>query len=245
MPVIDTRTLPIQEPKPGWHGRFFDVGAMSFAYYNLDAGAALHEHSHPNEEVWNVTAGELEMTIGAETLRVGAGAVACVPPHTAHSVRAIVAASVIVVDHPRRGPVGGGSRAALAVAIAEGSGLEANIAFTIENKGRTTGFIVRIDIERGVAPSLPAAKSTVIPADRLTRQVALDGGASHSSSLACPPLTTEERAAILDGRAVLYVRGAVFYEDADGERYHTTFCRLFDPAHGFIPPARPGYNYGG
>ncbi|HMJ55389.1 MAG TPA: cupin domain-containing protein [Polyangiaceae bacterium] len=244
MPIIDTRTLPPVEPKPGWHGRFFDLGAMSFAYYEIDAQASLHEHSHPNEEVWNVITGELEFTIGGDTFRVGAGAVAGVPPHTAHSVRALAASSVIVVDHPRRGQVGGGHRAALAVELGPGAGLETAIPFTIQNRGRTTGFIVQIDIERSVGPSLPRPASTAIPEGILSRRLAIDGGASHAANIDAPPLTAEERASVREGRAVLYARGAVFYEDVDGERHHTTFCRIFDAARGFIAPASPGYNYG-
>lgn len=115
MALIDTRELSEREPKPGWHGRFFDSDRMSFAYYRLGVGASLHEHSHPHEEVWNVIAGELEITIGGDVHRAGPGAAALVPPNTAHSVRAIAASTVIIVDAPRRGAIGGGERAALAI----------------------------------------------------------------------------------------------------------------------------------
>jgi len=71
MPVLDTRTLPPHAPGPGWHARFFRSDAMSFAYYAIDVDASLHEHSHPNEEIWNVLSGELEITIGGDTYRAG------------------------------------------------------------------------------------------------------------------------------------------------------------------------------
>jgi hypothetical protein len=51
MALIDTRKLSEREPKPGWHGRLFGSESMTFAHYAIDAGASLHEHSHPNEEV--------------------------------------------------------------------------------------------------------------------------------------------------------------------------------------------------
>jgi len=35
---------------------------MTFAYYPVQAGAWIHEHSHPNDEVWNVIDGQLEIT---------------------------------------------------------------------------------------------------------------------------------------------------------------------------------------
>jgi quercetin dioxygenase-like cupin family protein len=117
MPIIDTRTLSSREPKPGWHGRFFESAEMTFAYYAIDAGASLHEHSHPNEEVWNVLSGELEITIGADEHRLGPGAAAIVPPNTAHSVRSLTASIVIVVDQGVRTGVGGGERAALSIEL--------------------------------------------------------------------------------------------------------------------------------
>jgi quercetin dioxygenase-like cupin family protein len=41
---------------------------MTFAYYSVAAGAWVHEHSHPNDEVWNVIDGQLEITIGGVDL---------------------------------------------------------------------------------------------------------------------------------------------------------------------------------
>ena len=102
MTFIDTSRLPIVERLPGWRGRYFDSPSMTFAHYEFDAGSSIHEHAHPQEEVYEVLAGELEITIGGVTRRVGAGLVAIVPPHTLHSVRAITSGKLIVVDYPLR-----------------------------------------------------------------------------------------------------------------------------------------------
>jgi unsaturated pyranuronate lyase len=107
MPLIDTRGLPCKEPLPGWEGRFLNSENMTFAYYLVRAGAAVHEHDHPNEEVWNVVEGELEVTIAGETQVAGPGFVAVIPADTRHSVRALVDSRVIVVDYPARHAVGG------------------------------------------------------------------------------------------------------------------------------------------
>jgi quercetin dioxygenase-like cupin family protein len=80
---------------------------MTFAYYAVVAGAWIHEHSHPNDEVWNVIDGELEITIAGETRIVGPGCVAVVPPDTAHSVKALADARAIVVDYPKRDSIAG------------------------------------------------------------------------------------------------------------------------------------------
>jgi quercetin dioxygenase-like cupin family protein len=107
MGFVDPRELPEIQPKPGWHGHFFHSEQMTFSYYEIDAGASLHAHSHPNEEVWNVVTGELELTLGEETRRVGAGCALVVPAGTTHAAAAKKRCSVIVVDHPVRHEVGG------------------------------------------------------------------------------------------------------------------------------------------
>ena len=58
MGFLDPSKLPEIEPKPCWHGRFFHSDHMTFAYYEISAGEALHLHSHPNEEVWHIIEGE-------------------------------------------------------------------------------------------------------------------------------------------------------------------------------------------
>lgn len=107
MPLLDTHTLDTKEPLPGWPGRFFNSETMTFAYYNTIKGANLHQHSHPNEEIWHVIEGELEVTIAGEVHIAGPGFVAMIPPDTLHSVQVISSGRVIVVDHPRRESIGG------------------------------------------------------------------------------------------------------------------------------------------
>ena len=106
MSFIDTRELPAQEPLPGWEGRYFHSESMTFAYYAAKAGASIHPHAHPNEEVWHVIEGELEVTIAGLTRIAGPGCSAVVPPNALHSVRARSDARAIVVDHPRRESIG-------------------------------------------------------------------------------------------------------------------------------------------
>lgn len=107
MPIIDTEQLRAREIRPGWSGRFVHSDHLTLAYYVVGAGASIHEHSHPEEEVWNVVEGELEMTIGGETKIVGPGWVGVVPADTPHSIRVLAASRVIIVDHPARCVIGG------------------------------------------------------------------------------------------------------------------------------------------
>lgn len=107
MVFLDTESLPVREPLPGWKGRFFSSQSMTFAYYEIEAGSSIHEHSHPNEEVWHVISGELEITVAGEQAIARAGSVALVAPDTLHAVRAITATKAMVVDHPLRAAIGG------------------------------------------------------------------------------------------------------------------------------------------
>ncbi len=107
MPFIDPNALPEVQPKPGWHGRFFHSENMTFAYYDLDAGASLHAHSHENEEVWHIIDGDVDLTLDGETRNVTAGNAAIVPPGTTHAVAVKNGCRVIVVDYPVRREVAG------------------------------------------------------------------------------------------------------------------------------------------
>jgi quercetin dioxygenase-like cupin family protein len=104
---IDTNRLTVKEPRQGWKGRFFHSQHMTFAYYTVAAGAWIHEHSHSNDEVWNVIEGQLEITIAGETYIAGAGSAAVVPLDAVHSVKALTDVRAIVVDHPPRYSIGG------------------------------------------------------------------------------------------------------------------------------------------
>ena len=107
MPLIDTAQLQVKEALPGWKGRYFNSDNMTFGYYVVEAGASIHEHSHPNEEVWHVIEGQLEVTIAGQAAVAGPGSAAVVPANTPHSVKALSNGRSIVVDYPLRASVGG------------------------------------------------------------------------------------------------------------------------------------------
>jgi quercetin dioxygenase-like cupin family protein len=101
MPFVDTNKLKIAERLPGWHGCYFHCPTMSFAHYDFKRGSSIHEHFHPQEEVYEVIEGELEVTIDG-LWQARAGLVAIVPANARHSIRAATDGRVIVVDCPRR-----------------------------------------------------------------------------------------------------------------------------------------------
>ena len=102
MPFVDTNELKIVERLPGWKGRYFHSASMTFAHYEFAAGSSIHEHAHPEEEVYEVIEGELEVTIDGTSMIVKPGVVGIVPVNSRHSVRALTNGRLIVVDHPSR-----------------------------------------------------------------------------------------------------------------------------------------------
>src|SRR6476660_1656144 len=102
MPFIDTSSLNVIERLPGWRGRYFHSPSMTFAHYEFVRGSSIHEHFHPQEEVYEVIEGQLELTISGVRQRISPGHVAIVPPNAPHSVKAITDGKVIVVDYPLR-----------------------------------------------------------------------------------------------------------------------------------------------
>jgi len=102
MPFIHPTEMETAEPLPGWKGRFWRSGSMSFSRYDVSSGSSIHEHNHPNEEVWVIIDGEFEVTIGDQTQVAGPGAVAVVPPDAPHSVRVLKGGRAFVANHPIR-----------------------------------------------------------------------------------------------------------------------------------------------
>jgi quercetin dioxygenase-like cupin family protein len=102
MPFIDTSSLRVVERLPGWHGRYFHSPNMTFAHYDFKRGSAIHEHFHPQEEVYEVIEGELEVTIDGVAQIARPGLVAIIPANVHHSVKALTDGRAIIVDYPGR-----------------------------------------------------------------------------------------------------------------------------------------------
>jgi mannose-6-phosphate isomerase-like protein (cupin superfamily) len=102
MPFVDLSGFKVIERLPGWKGRYFHSASMTFAHYEFTAGSSIHEHFHPEEEVYEVIEGELQVTIDGISEIARPGVVAIVPPNARHSIKALTDGRLIVVDHPAR-----------------------------------------------------------------------------------------------------------------------------------------------
>jgi quercetin dioxygenase-like cupin family protein len=102
MPFIDTEKLEVLEKGVGWRGRLFHSPSMTFGHWEFDEGSSVHEHFHHQEEIWEVVAGELEITIDGVMQIARPGVAAIIPPNVPHSVQVRRAGKAIVVDYPIR-----------------------------------------------------------------------------------------------------------------------------------------------
>ena len=94
--------IEAREVAPGAKARFVHSEKMTLAYWNIQPGAGVPEHTHPHEQVVNVMAGEFELTVDGETQRLGPGSVVVLPPHVVHSGEAITASRIVDVFCPVR-----------------------------------------------------------------------------------------------------------------------------------------------
>ncbi|MFZ0303933.1 MAG: cupin domain-containing protein [Terracidiphilus sp.] len=102
MTIVRIDDLSEIQRLPGWFGRYFHTERMTVAHYRFLRDASIHEHFHPQEEVYEVLEGELEITIDGVVNLACPGVAVIVPPGAKHSVRALTGGRLFVVDCPRR-----------------------------------------------------------------------------------------------------------------------------------------------
>ncbi len=102
MPFIDLDQIKAKEIVPGYRALFVHSDSMTLAYWTVEAGADLPEHSHPQEQVANVLEGTFELTIAEKTRRLGPGTVAVIPSNAVHAGTAITDCRILDVFHPVR-----------------------------------------------------------------------------------------------------------------------------------------------
>ena len=102
MPFVDLSTLSEKEVVSGFHGKFVHSENMTTSFWRIEAGAALPEHAHVNEQVSVVVAGKFEMTLDGETLQLEKGKVAVIPANVKHSGRALTDCEIMDVFYPVR-----------------------------------------------------------------------------------------------------------------------------------------------
>lgn len=102
MSFLELDNIKVQEPVPGYKGKFVHSENQTIAFWEVDEGAALPEHSHPHEQISTVVEGEFELTINGSTKKVNKNSVAVIPSNIPHSGVALTKCKIIDVFYPVR-----------------------------------------------------------------------------------------------------------------------------------------------
>jgi len=99
---ITLENMEQREIIPGYHGRLVHGEKMTIAFWNVDKGAEVPEHSHENEQIMHVLDGEFEFTVGGDTQVYQAGELVVIPPQIPHRGKAITPCRLMDVFSPVR-----------------------------------------------------------------------------------------------------------------------------------------------
>lgn len=102
MAFQDLKDIEEREIVPGYRARFIHSDHMTLAYWDVDPGAALPEHSHPHEQIANVIEGKFELTVAGKSKILEPGQVAVIPSNVPHSGKALTPCSLLDVFYPCR-----------------------------------------------------------------------------------------------------------------------------------------------
>jgi quercetin dioxygenase-like cupin family protein len=102
MTIVELADVEERRPFPGFAVRFVHSANVTLAYWDIEAGALLPEHSHPHEQVANVLEGRFELTVDGQSGVLDPGSVAIIPSHAVHSGRAVTNCRIVDVFYPIR-----------------------------------------------------------------------------------------------------------------------------------------------
>ncbi len=103
MPFVQLKDIEQKELLPGFKSRMIHTEKITLAYWEIQAGSILPEHSHPHEQVAaQVLSGRFELTLDGETKVMKAGDIAVIPSNVVHSGRAITDCQLLDVFSPVR-----------------------------------------------------------------------------------------------------------------------------------------------
>ncbi|MGC9967779.1 MAG: cupin domain-containing protein [Syntrophobacteraceae bacterium] len=102
MSFIDLGNIAEKEVMPGCKAKIVHSENMTLAYWAIEKGSSLPEHSHTNEQVATLIEGRFELTVDGNSRILEPGSVAIIPPNAKHSGRAITDCRVIDVFYPIR-----------------------------------------------------------------------------------------------------------------------------------------------
>ena len=99
---LSLSVIPSKEIMPGYHGKMVHAENMSIAFWEVEKGAQVPEHSHMNEQIMYVIEGEFEFTLDGNTRIYTPGDLVIIGPYKKHSGQALTACKLMDVFSPVR-----------------------------------------------------------------------------------------------------------------------------------------------
>lgn len=94
--------IETKEYIPGYHGKMIHSETMTLAFWEVEEGAMVPEHSHINEQILHVIEGEFEFKVGGISKIYRPGELAIIPPNIPHSGKALSSCKLMDVFSPVR-----------------------------------------------------------------------------------------------------------------------------------------------
>ena len=102
MTDINLHSIEEKEVVKGFRGKFIHSENMTHAYWTIDRGAALPEHSHMHEQVVNILEGKFELTVAGEKKTIEPGDIVVIPSNVPHTGKALTDCRILDVFSPVR-----------------------------------------------------------------------------------------------------------------------------------------------
>jgi quercetin dioxygenase-like cupin family protein len=100
--MANINDIPLKNLISGIAGRYIHGDQCTMGIVEIEKGSVLPLHHHPHEQLTYILEGELEMTIGGETMTLRQGDYFVIHSNVPHSAVAHVACSVMDVFAPVR-----------------------------------------------------------------------------------------------------------------------------------------------
>ncbi len=94
--------LDSKEIMPGYHGKMVHAQHVTMAFWDVEKGATVPEHSHMNEQIMQVLEGTFEFTVNGITKVYRPNDLVVIPPHTKHGGKALTTCKLLDVFSPVR-----------------------------------------------------------------------------------------------------------------------------------------------
>jgi len=100
--TIKLSEVTSQEIMPGYHGKMIHGETMTLAFWEVEEGATVPEHSHKNEQIMQVIEGTFEFTVNGLTKLYKPGDLVVIPPFAPHSGKALTPCKLMDIFSPVR-----------------------------------------------------------------------------------------------------------------------------------------------